>query len=200
MENMHPEDLQEQGTPGACACHHPKAPVLTEPTHTTVGGQAQMVALLDWRQMRPLARSQKFLQLCSAPGAFPVDWADLICRTRKPAAICAQHHQWAKARPRVQRYSIKGGLLLHLRGQQQLMMLLSDDPEVFREYDTVRNTAGCMSRAHSSWHASCPFCSPARKSTAIPATAVFLQVADGCDQISRAHHEFYPARSLDSSH
>ena len=58
----------------------PKAP---EPTHTPVARQAQMAALLNWQQMRPHAKPQNPLQLCSAHGDFPVDWADLMCRTRK---------------------------------------------------------------------------------------------------------------------
>ena len=69
----------------------PKAPV-TEPTHTPVARQAQMAALLNRQQMRPHAKSQNPLQLCSAHVDFPVDWADLMCRTRKPAAIRAQLH------------------------------------------------------------------------------------------------------------
>ena len=71
---------------------------VTEPTHTPVARQAQMAALLNWQQMRPHAKFQNPLQLCSAPGDFPVDRADLMCRTRKPAAIRAQLHPRARAR------------------------------------------------------------------------------------------------------
>ena len=87
---------------------------VTEPTHTPVARHAQMAALLNWQQMRPHAKSQNPLQLCSAHGDFPVDWADLICRTRKPAAIRAQLYPWARARFRVQGHSIKGCLPLHV--------------------------------------------------------------------------------------
>ena len=55
-----------------------------------------MAALLNRQQMRPHAKSQNPLQLCSAHGDFPVDWADLMCRTRKPAAIRAQLHPHGK--------------------------------------------------------------------------------------------------------
>ena len=51
-----------------------------------------MAALLNQQQMRPHAKPQNPLQLCSAHGDFPVDWADLMCRTRKPTAIRAQLH------------------------------------------------------------------------------------------------------------
>ena len=64
-----------------------------------------------------------FFILCSAHGDFPVDWADLMCRTRKPAAIHAQIHPQARARSRVQGHSIKGCLLLHLKRQLQLIRL-----------------------------------------------------------------------------
>ena len=74
---------------------------VTEPTHTPVARQAQMAALLNRQQMRPHAKSQNPLQLCSAHGDFPVDWADLMCRTRKSAAIRAQLHPRARARSRV---------------------------------------------------------------------------------------------------
>ena len=96
---------------------------VTEPTHTLVARQAQMVALLNWQQMRPHAKSQNPLQLCSAHGDFPVDWADLMCMTRKPAAIRAQLHPQARARFRVQGHSIKGCLPLHLKRQLQLIRL-----------------------------------------------------------------------------
>ena len=82
-----------------------------------------MAALLNWQQMRPHAKSQNPLQLCSAHGDFPVDWADLMCRTRKPAAIRAQLHPRAMARSRVQGHSIKGCLPLHLKRQLQLIRL-----------------------------------------------------------------------------
>ena len=65
---------------------------VAKPTHTPVARQAQMAALLNRQLMRPHAKSQNPLQLCSAHGDFPVDWADLMCRTRKPAAIRAQLH------------------------------------------------------------------------------------------------------------
>ena len=74
---------------------------VTEPTHTPVARQAQMAALLNWQQMKPHAKSQNPLQLCSAHGHLPVDWADRMCRTRKPAAIRAQLHPRARARSRV---------------------------------------------------------------------------------------------------
>ena len=38
---------------------------VTEPTHTPVARQARMAALLNWQQMRPHAKSQNPLQLCS---------------------------------------------------------------------------------------------------------------------------------------
>ena len=96
---------------------------VTEPTHTPVARQAQMAALLNWQQMRPHAKSQNPLQLCSAHGEFPVDWADLMRRTRKPATIRAQLHPRARARSRVQGHSIKGCLPLHLKRQLQLIRL-----------------------------------------------------------------------------
>ena len=65
--------------------------------------------------MKPHAKSQNSLQLSSAHGHFITDWADLICRTKKPAAICAQLHPQARAKSRVHGHSIKGGLLLHLK-------------------------------------------------------------------------------------
>ena len=37
-------------------------------------------------------------------------WADLICWTRVSAATYAQSHAWTRAGPRVQGYSLKGGL------------------------------------------------------------------------------------------
>ena len=88
---------------------------VTEPTHTPVARQAQMAALLNRQQMRPHAKPQNPLQLCCAHGDFPLDWAGLICRTRKPAAIRAQLHHRARARSRVQGHSIKGCLPLHLK-------------------------------------------------------------------------------------
>ena len=87
---------------------------VTQPTHTPVARPTQMAALLRRQQMRPHAKSQNSLQLCSTHGNFP-DWADQTGRTSKPAAICAQLHPWARARPQVQGYSVKGGLLLHLK-------------------------------------------------------------------------------------
>ena len=96
---------------------------VTEPTHMPVARQAQMAALLNWQQMRTHAKSQNPLQLCSAHGDFPVDWADLMCRTGKPAAIRAQLQPRARARSRIQGHSIKGCLLLHLKRQLQLIRL-----------------------------------------------------------------------------
>ena len=62
---------------------------VTEPTHTPVARQAQMAALLNWQQMRPHAKSQNPLQLCSVHGDFPkikvgtfssvVTWGKLKC-------------------------------------------------------------------------------------------------------------------------
>ena len=99
------------------------SPSVTEPTHTPVARQAQMAALLNRQQMRPRAKSPSPLQLCSTHGDFPVHWADLMCMTRKPAAICAQLHPRARARSRVQGHSIKGSRLLHLKRQLQLIRL-----------------------------------------------------------------------------
>ena len=96
---------------------------VTEPTHMPVARQAQMAALLNRQQIRPHAKSQNPLQRCSAPGDFPVDWANLIRRTRKSAAIRAQLHPRARARSRNQGHSIKGRLLLHLKRQLQLIRL-----------------------------------------------------------------------------
>ena len=96
---------------------------VTEPTHTPMARQTQIAALLNRQQMRPHAKSQNPLQLCSAHGDFPVDRAYLMCRTRKPAAIRAQLHPRARARSRVQGHSIKGCLLLHLKRQLQLIRL-----------------------------------------------------------------------------
>ena len=79
--------------------------------------QAQMAALLNRQQMRPHAKSQNPLQLCSAHGSFPVDWTDLMCRTRKPAAVRAQLHPRARAKSRAQGHSTKGCLLLHLKSR-----------------------------------------------------------------------------------
>ena len=45
---------------------------VTEPTHTPVARQVQMAALLNRQQMRPHAKSQNSLQLCSAHGDFPI--------------------------------------------------------------------------------------------------------------------------------
>ena len=56
-------------------------------------------------------------------GTSPKTGADLICRTRKPAAICTQLHPRARAKSRVQGHSIKGGLLSHLKSQLQLTRL-----------------------------------------------------------------------------
>ena len=50
---------------------------MTEPTYTPVARQAQMAALLNWEQMRPHAKPQSSLELCSAHGDFPVDRANL---------------------------------------------------------------------------------------------------------------------------
>ena len=96
---------------------------MTEPTHTPVARQAQMAALLNWQQMRPHAKPQNPLQLGSAHEDFPVDWADLICKTRLPPAICAQLHPQATERCRVQGHRIKGGLLSYLKSQLQLTRL-----------------------------------------------------------------------------
>ena len=93
------------------------------PTQTPVARQAQMAALLNRQLMRPHAKSQNPPQLCSAHGDYPIDWADLMCRTRKLAAIPAQLHRRARARSRVQGHSIKGCLLMHLKRQLQLIRL-----------------------------------------------------------------------------
>ena len=61
----------------------PQSSCVTKSTHTPVARQAQMAALLNWQRMRPHATSQISLQHCSAHGDFPVDWADLICRTNQ---------------------------------------------------------------------------------------------------------------------
>ena len=52
--------------------------------------------------MVPLSNS---LQPCSAHGHLPINRADLICRARKPAAICAYTHPSIRARPTVYGYS-----------------------------------------------------------------------------------------------
>ena len=109
-----------------------------------------MAALLNWQQMRPHAKSQNPVQLCSAHGDFPVDWADLICRMRKPAAICAQLHPRARARSRVQGHSIKGGLLSHLKSQLQVTRL-----HLNRSTSHQRAVPAMLSESHET------LCSPA---------------------------------------
>ena len=71
-----------------------------------------MAALLNWQQIIFHAESHSFLG--SAHGDIPVVRANL---TAKQATICAQLHPQTRARPRVQGYSVKDGLLLHSKGQ-----------------------------------------------------------------------------------
>ena len=53
-----------------------------------------MAALLNWQQMRPHAKSQNPLQLCSAHGDFPVDWADRRRRRSAAAVVPPRKPGW----------------------------------------------------------------------------------------------------------
>ena len=94
------------------------------------GCLAQLAA--NETQAKQSAKHQTSLQLCGAdgaPGDFQIIWADLICRRRKTATICAQLHPWTRARPRVQGYSVQGDLLLHLKSQIVCISYHKDKPQ-----------------------------------------------------------------------